>query len=156
MSLNKPFFFFFLNGSNMRSGGGNLEKVNKQTPKGLSLTWRKQRELKGTFPPEISVVRARVSTDSIRTGCSGLETPACNWESPVHLVSGQEGRRPICCDHAPSLIYRFAFDPLCNNQSESLLLLQEHPWGKNRRHADRHTESKITAEPASSGPSSLF
>lgn len=141
----------------MCSGRGNLEKVNKQTPKGLSLTWRKQRELTGTFPPEISVVRARVSTDSIRTGCSGLETPACNWESPVHprtkhLVTGQEGCRPICCDHAPSLIYRFAFDPLCNNQSESLLLLQEHPWG----HDDRRPESKITADPASSGPSSLF
>lgn len=46
-----------------------------------------------------------------------------------HLETGQEGRRPIGCAHAPSLIYRLALDRLCNNQSESLLLLQVPPRG---------------------------
>lgn len=154
MSLNKPFFKC----SNMCSGGGNLEKVNMQTPKGLSQTWRKKRArflrrylLWGlAFPLTASELGVQVW--KLLPGTGNLRSiPRIK-----HFVTGQEGRRPICCARAPSLIYRFAFDPLCNDQSESLLLLQGHLWGKTRRHDDRHTESKITTEPASSGPSSLF
>lgn len=63
MSLNKPFSF---NAVTCAVAGGVV--IDLEEAEGVT----------GTFPPEVSVVRARVSTESIRTGCSGLKTPAWN------------------------------------------------------------------------------
>lgn len=136
------------------SGGGNQEKVNRQTPRQLSWTWRRQRQLAGTFPLQISAVRVRVSAvSSIRTGSSDLSTGLFSPESPWIGKLQVHSQNKTPCERTrgasayllcPSLIYRVAFNRLRRNQSQSLLLLQTHLWGKNRRHDDRHTESKIT------------